>query len=86
MTAVLGPFLLQHDFSLKLALFLGGLVVLLVVLAAVVRWWGRLYREREGDESSPFRRVLKNSRARPPANRRRGRLSYCGGKSWQRRT
>ncbi len=49
------------DFSLKLSLFLGGLVVLLVALVFVARWWGRLYQEKEGDESSPLRRILKNS-------------------------
>ncbi len=60
-SGVVFPLLSQNDFSLKLTLFLGGLVVLLVALALLVRWWGRLYQEKDGDEGSPLRRVLKNS-------------------------
>jgi len=49
------------DFTLKLSLFLGGLVVLLFFLALVVRWWSRFYREEEGAAAGMARRVLKNS-------------------------
>jgi O-antigen/teichoic acid export membrane protein len=48
------------DFPLKLALFLGGLLVLLFLLALAVRWWGRLYQEK-GDQAGLVRRVFKNS-------------------------
>jgi len=48
-------------FSLKLALFLGGLAVLLLLVALVVRWWGRIYQETEAGRGGLARRVLKNS-------------------------
>lgn len=54
-------------FSLQLALFLAGLLVLLVLLFLVARWWSRLYRE-EGDTTGVARRVLKNSLTPTVAN------------------
>ncbi len=48
-------------FTLKLVLFLGGLIVLLLLVALVVRWWGRIYREVEIGRGGLARRVLKNS-------------------------
>jgi len=51
----------MDGFSLKLALFLGGLVVVLLLLALAVRWWSRFYREEEGAPAGLARRVLKNS-------------------------
>ncbi len=56
------------DFPLKLGLFLAGLVVLLVLLALVARWWGRLYQERAEDQAGMARRVLKNSLTPTVAN------------------
>ncbi len=53
--------LLGDDFGLKLGVFLGGLLVLVGLLALVARWWGRIYREEEGEPTSLVRRVLKNS-------------------------
>lgn len=52
----------MDDFALKLALFLGGLTVLLFLLVLAVRWWSRFYREREEEPAGGLaRRVLKNS-------------------------
>ncbi len=48
-------------FTLKLLLFLGGLIVLLLLVALVARWWGRIYREVEVGRGGLARRVLKNS-------------------------
>lgn len=52
----------MDSFSFKLAIFLGGLVVLLLLLALAVRWWSRFYHEEEGAAPAGLaRRVLKNS-------------------------
>lgn len=55
------PSLFADAFSRQLALFLGGLVLLLVLLALLARWWGRLYREDAASTAGVVRRVLKNS-------------------------
>lgn len=55
------PIAAPDDFGLKLTLFLGGLLVLLVLLALAVRWWGRFYRVDETAGTGVARRVLKNS-------------------------
>lgn len=57
-----------EDFALKLALFLGGLVLLTILLATVARWWGRLYQAYEAGAQGPTRRVLKNSLTPTVAN------------------
>ncbi|MBN1485943.1 MAG: flippase [Chloroflexia bacterium] len=51
----------QDDFALKLGLFLGGLLLLLLLLALAAHCWSRLYQAYESGETGVVRRVLKNS-------------------------